>query len=342
MLNTERRPYEKINRYNSVIFQRLGSTEYAIAVVSSDFSHGSSFDLDAVNTLDIIPSAHGFVDSGLLFNETKEEYFTDGSIFRPPRLDPQKDKRLLLTLQTLAVQGNLIRKTQENCITAYGNPLEKDYRNILAVSETAAPVNSCVYWLEKSSPLDDGPTDWTCRYMTNNSRYIYGENKPIYSNCTTGSAEKNSSHWAIGYSGLLPLNSTTWSLRSYSISHCFVEGGPPKLCSLHYNLCLLIIVTAANAIKIGVMIITLLKFNSSPLVTLGDAIASFLQCPDINTRGMCLLGHELFDAPYNNSTHMCIRGNPWVPQAKRYSARNCCIRNVHSPSGREWFVIVNM
>jgi hypothetical protein len=48
------------------------------------------------------------------------------------------------------------------------------------------------------------------------------------------------------------------------------------------------------------MFLTALNAKQYPLVTLGDAIASFLEDPDPNTKNMCLISKKDIEKAFNN------------------------------------------
>ncbi|KAF4628836.1 hypothetical protein G7Y89_g9316 [Cudoniella acicularis] len=83
----------------------------------------------------------------------------------------------------------------------------------------------------------------------------------------------------------------------------------------------MLIVIAANAAKACIMILTILKLKAPTLVTVGDAVASFLEVPDPTTKDICL------------STKVDVRkrrwkmqpAKPWTP-TKRFWFRAASIK----------------
>ena len=65
-------------------------------------------------------------------------------------------------------------------------------------------------------------------------------------------------------------------------------------CKLQFSLTIMIEVIICNMMKTVCMTIILWKQDPEPLVTLGDAIASFLDQPDITTRRNCAAGRDRF------------------------------------------------
>ncbi|KAF4544456.1 uncharacterized protein LTHEOB_6026 [Lasiodiplodia theobromae] len=91
-----------------------------------------------------------------------------------------------------------------------------------------------------------------------------------------------------------PLNAATnWICRYRKdvVSGWMLNGTDPDCApesALFYEPTLFIVVIVANAIKAAAMIATLLQYKRPALVTIGDALASFLEEADETTRGLCL------------------------------------------------------
>jgi hypothetical protein len=66
-------------------------------------------------------------------------------------------------------------------------------------------------------------------------------------------------------------------------------------CSIRYSLPLAIIVTLFNATKVILLWTVALRLLTTPLITIGDAVSSFLEHPDTTTLDMCLMSRADFD-----------------------------------------------
>lgn len=66
---------------------------------------------------------------------------------------------------------------------------------------------------------------------------------------------------------------------------------------MQFSLALLIVVILSNFIKVVCMILMSFQRESEPLVTLGDAIASFLNSPNLTTQESCLATKDDFEKP---------------------------------------------
>jgi hypothetical protein len=72
-----------------------------------------------------------------------------------------------------------------------------------------------------------------------------------------------------------------------AVDYCLSQS-VPEHCEFYFNSAIMIAVILSNLIKLICMCIAAAKYGESTLVTLGDAIASFLESPDPTKRGMCL------------------------------------------------------
>ncbi|KAF9066200.1 hypothetical protein BDP27DRAFT_1365818 [Rhodocollybia butyracea] len=103
------------------------------------------------------------------------------------------------------------------------------------------------------------------------------------------------SNWTLG-ENFWNMNVTAGSqliVPSAQVDYCLSSTASPR-CQLRFNLPLLTIVVALNAIKVVCMAIVATKMKDHPLVTIGDAIASFIDNPSSETKGMCLVSQDQF------------------------------------------------
>lgn len=267
-----------------MVFALHGVYSYRVAVVSPEFLDGARFDLATVNNITASSSKAPFSSATVPWN-----------------VDPSKasngipdvnssDQLLLTTLQAKAKKEELIELSNEQCVKAYFLEEQTHYRNLVAVSEMAVSQSSVV-WLEYSSATAY-PTSWMCRYV---ETFVTGQMPSSEPDCTSQFYMGIPANWSIGvYS--VEIEKEKWSIGSHQISKCFAEKVEPS-CSLKYDARLLAVVIAANAIKVVAMVATLLQYKQPALVTLGDALASFLRRPDETTKGLCLASREDFAFP---------------------------------------------
>ncbi|KAF2741451.1 hypothetical protein EJ04DRAFT_480852 [Polyplosphaeria fusca] len=83
----------------------------------------------------------------------------------------------------------------------------------------------------------------------------------------------------------------------------------PKPTRIQINLPFLIIVIVCNAVKLVIMLGVLLFEQTEFLVTLGDAVASFLHLPDPKTKGLCMLQKDAIMKRITESGHEILPGD---------------------------------
>lgn len=79
-----------------------------------------------------------------------------------------------------------------------------------------------------------------------------------------------------------------FSKKSYPVDHCLAEEADER-CKIQVLPKIAIIVTALNLFKAILIFYVVFGVKENPLLTIGDAVASFLEKKDDTTRGMCLL-----------------------------------------------------
>lgn len=106
-------------------------------------------------------------------------------------------------------------------------------------------------------------------------------------------------------------DSTSWMAQyPFQIQHALAQP-TPYASRVHMALPFVLIVIAANIIKTAAFILTLRTCSTGHIVTIGDAIASFLENPDDSLTGKCTLSKKkLVHSPPN------IRIKPWHVQEK--------------------------
>lgn len=83
----------------------------------------------------------------------------------------------------------------------------------------------------------------------------------------------------------------TWNVYGFEVDYCLSEKLRGQ-CSLNVAVSLLFVVIVFNFIKLVAIISTIYTIKDNPLITIGDAISSFIEEEDVTTRGMCLLTRE--------------------------------------------------
>ena len=164
---------------------------------------------------------------------------------------------------------SFVRLENADCIAAYGTAFVSGHNDLITI--TAAQPNNAgnvtvfdghqpQYSFNSGSNL---PYGWICEDTSDS--YYY---------CDTAAAKKNA---------------TNWTMKGYKIDYCLAEVLPSH-CKLEFSVHILTAVILMNFVKSASMFLTMWKQRDPTLVTVGDAISSFLDNPDELTRGRCLMG----------------------------------------------------
>ena len=120
------------------------------------------------------------------------------------------------------------------------------------------------------------------------------------------------------------------------VDYCLAESTSPE-CTLKFNQTIMIVVMVCNVLKIFSFFATL-RVCTTPLVTIGDAIASFLWLPDTATVGYGAVGvneiHSLRTRTYGDrpGQYIKVRNNNQLPWEQRIYGW------YRASSGRRWFL----
>lgn len=261
------------------------------------------FSSTTANTFDRIVVTEGFLQPGAPFNTDIQYGLSDISA------------ALLTDMHTSALNGSLTRLDNSDCMARFAKPFVTDCRNVLLVTTYTDPnqtyLESTVSWA-----TDEIPYAWLCGpYWSANP---YREGKDV---CTLSKAQAGASNWTV---------------FDYPISHCLVQE-VEEACQLRFSLAIMIIVILANATKASLMLATWWNLQSPTLVTLGDAVASFLDTPDSTTAGACLTTNA--DVRKGRVKWIDQGKKLWVPK-REYWFRAASVRRWLICNILCWFVII--
>ena len=122
-------------------------------------------------------------------------------------------------------------------------------------------------------------------------------------------------------------NQTSWTPRTVAIARTLeycLSRQTPEHCKLQFNLFLMLIVIIFNIFKLASMSFLAFGMKETPLMTIGDSIASFLTCEESLTNYRSLLSRRDFERA----------GRDWPQTAKRWSSEK--IHWGHAASIRRW------
>ena len=109
----------------------------------------------------------------------------------------------------------------------------------------------------------------------------------------------------------------------YTIDHCLSEKINAQ-CEFEANFIVVVIVACCNIVKASVMLYVALRLRGQPLITVGDAVESFLDEPDPTTRSLCLATQAEIRTKFHGGIMFQKRSSQWKDAV----------------SGRRWFWFV--
>ena len=132
----------------------------------------------------------------------------------------------------------------------------------------------------------------------------------------------------------VPLNRSDWRPFEVSVDYCLIEDVPER-CTLMFSIPIAVLVIFSNIVKAVCMGLTLHKYRRySPLVTLGDAVAHFLDHPDPQTKGRCLFSRRHVEAQWTWERCHGAKHNELGVDPEEYNPKRQLWKT--APSGRRW------
>lgn len=200
---------------------------------------------------------------------------------------------------------NLESLEGSNCIAAYAQTYQTKRGSIFLIRSNTNHHGSGGYnfsevgFEARNVPLngmnDFSPYEWICRNVPTQC----GTTPKFGRNCDT-------------FIPCLTTQHIEWAPFGQEYAFCLSEKITEQ-CQLGLSIHLALVVLAMGIIKTGVMLYIALRFREKPLLTIGDAVASFLQRPDEFTKLACLAGKNDGRSIFNKGR---IGG-----RARRFSAK---------------------
>jgi len=181
--------------------------------------------------------------------------FPESSGSFPPGSNVHLGINHLFNLSTL---GQLERMEPETCIHSYARQYQSTRGGVILVTET-----SNVSAILAVTPGGDG--DWTC--VNTDSPFC--------------EVAREDNQWRKD-----PSRQTV--LSGAPVSYCLSER-PRDQCKVWSSIHMTTIVIILNLVKLTAMFSLSIWIKDRPMMTIGDAIASYLERPDPNTEKMCLV-----------------------------------------------------
>lgn len=220
---------------------------------------------------------------------------------------------LPLTLDDLRNISSWDRLSNEACIQAYSQTYITGRGDVLAITSETSTLNATrpvlqARYVGAFSTARTSATDWICSAYAGLS-------------CDLNSIEAQASSWKLN--DTLSLSPKDLYSVQYPVEYCLSQPVQER-CTLQLSLVIMAVVIVCNAVKLTSMVLLLRQLKCAPLVTIGDAIESFMLDRDTTTQGMCWANKQTFVS------------KQWGPSARPY------LKQGHfwfaSASVRRWFI----
>lgn len=308
VLRSSYRPNAK-KSYNSTFFTSLGINAYDVYFATSSFEKGESYDQELFP--DIYHSAN---------NKSYEFWYESSKYFSQYSSNPSLIQRNAPLFERL---------NNSDCMQRYGQDFVSDRRNLILV--VADDANLTTSWTNTDVGGLGGPGEHNsvnhteaCRALDDIQALPSIPLGPMILNCDTGSSLKGvgtyaneiiattginrpdayywicshdrytSTDMCSGHLSDLRADARSWTVYGLPIEYCLSERVEPQ-CSFNVSLTLLTVVIIFNLIKVFCIALVVLRIKDKPLITVGDAVATFIEEPDDSTRGLCLVNRGMVD-----------------------------------------------
>jgi hypothetical protein len=183
-----------------------------------------------------------------------------------------------LRLRALAKNGSLEILSAKECINQYAISFSTRRQNVILIRNATVEEGDGVAFIWKDSPSNSPspyhPYEWICSQL---------EQSSMTCQALVDDIRQNSTQWR-------PFVATqsVFALDSAPVIECLSEIGTEH-CRLQSYTRTFIIVIVMNAIKAVAMLFLAFWIKDRPILTLGDAISSFLETPDPHSAGLGLI-----------------------------------------------------
>lgn len=134
----------------------------------------------------------------------------------------------------------------------------------------------------------------------------------------------------------VPRNRSQWEPFERPVKSCVIEE-VAEFCKLRFSFPIALAVIVSNIIKAFCMALLLFGYrNHAAVVTMGDAVAHFLEQPDPETRGRCLQSRQLLETQWYWESAHGVRKDEMEITPGKFKPK--CHRWAKAPPPGRWFL----
>ncbi|KAF2126918.1 hypothetical protein P153DRAFT_368944 [Dothidotthia symphoricarpi CBS 119687] len=286
--------------YNSMFYSTIINNDYDLYFASEDWLNGAWYD------------SYHIPAGGITYIEYVSQSSYDVTAYYDS--DPAA---IVSAYQRDSTQFE--RMDPASCTKTYANSYLSDYSNVILISDSVGDHNatssitsnnitrpSSLRWVTASA---SNPELWS-----NNNRFAW-LCYWVETICTNALAQKEAA--------IEP-----WTIYGYEVSGCVSQKVEEK-CSVNFNLTIGIIVIITNLAKTLCILAVCLLLTDQPLITIGDAVNSFLHSPDQSTKEWSLMTQEEIKLQWTDLQRKGER-----PYPKLYRVQN--VRRWRAVTRKSW------
>ena len=265
--------------YNSAVFTTLYARGYNVFLVAPSFMTGAEFDV-----------GNNSVES--TYGQYPNTISEGGAIALNARAAYLRDQ-----------QDSLEKLTKSDCLRIYSASAASNHGDVLVILESdysynlSDPVVAVWPFIEP----DFVQTNYSSAipwYCSDNILLKGGEcdvylQHPLAYNCTKNPITRNGNVAKCDTHDLIA-HADSWQLRGRRIDRCIAAPNEER-CKVQFSAEIMVVVIICNFCKLTIMGYVAWQRPLEPLVTVGDAVASFLDKPDRTTKSNCLVTKYRFE-----------------------------------------------
>ena len=233
----------------------------------------------AANNFIVAVVANNHFEPGAYSNIT-DDIIPYGGVFTPPGPEGFAGSMLEVQNRSTSSYEDLI---PSKCAKLYNTDYMSSHGNLFLITKHSSNTTDTNTLLEMIYVLSycRSPSSWMCAY------HLVGPSWEEPPACNTGELISNVT------SGL-PWSMKLTTGQEVEIIRCKSERTAGR-CKVHFSLEIMIVVICCNFIKACCMVMAVIRSREPTLVTLGDAMDSFLRIPDQTTIGICFADRRFIE-----------------------------------------------
>jgi len=181
--------------------------------------------------------------------------------------------------------------TPSECTKLYNANYMTNHRNLFLITKDSSNTTNNNTLLDIIGVRGDGalPSSWMCAYYRAGQARLYLES----------SSPCNPTELAANVTSGIPWRVNLTTGEEVEISGCKSERTAER-CKVLFSLEIMVVVIGCNLVKAFCMVMAVVRSREPTLVTLGDAVDSFLRTPDPTTIGMCSANREFIERKWRH------------------------------------------